>query len=763
MNHQIRQLLILSFCIALLSACSVSKYIPSDKNLYVGADIEFTSKKELQEEEQLTNSINSSLYPKPNNKFLGFFYFRLWVYFVYQNDHNKGLKKWLFEQFAEEPVYQDDVNQPLLEDIIKKNMQDYGHFNSKVESKAIIKNDKASVLFTITPTGVTVIDTVVRPAGNTELDSLVRNYPALKLRKGQTYKLSDFNLERIRLAESIRSQGYYEFDIEDIFYLVDTSKVKKVDIFMQLNSPENDSIFRKFYINKIEIYTTNGSSFGSKMKDANTQYQYKGINIYEDYTFIDKKTLVDNVLIEKYSKFNVRDYNLTLSRLINLNVFKYVNIEYKKAGKDSLNVEILLTPSLYKGLQYDLEATTSDRSFLGSTLTASFFNNNSFRKAERFSASLGTGAELQYINGTPRFAIFNGNVKLRYEIPRLLIPFKTTKFRALQPPKTFMSIEEDFQLWIRYFTMNSVNINYGYEWRPDNKVSYSFQPLFVNLVNVFRTTAEFDSIIAERPFVALSYQNNLLIGSLFSATYNTKRRSTQMNYANLRASFETAGNTSSLVAKVLTNNQQTYKIFNVPISQYFRTDIDLRLTRDFNSKLSWVSRINIGFVKPYGNSITAPFTKQFFMGGPTTLRGFEYRSVGPGRYKANANAGFANPLDQSGEIKILLNTEYRFPIYSIFRGAFFVDAGNVWLFKPDDSRPESTFSFNNFYKELALNSGVGLRIDIDILAFRIDFGFPLYEPYQQVGMRWFNDGSAMGIGNWLVNKAVISAGIGYPF
>jgi outer membrane protein assembly factor BamA len=201
----------------------------------------------------------------------------------------------------------------------------------------------------------------------------------------------------------------------------------------------------------------------------------------------------------------------------------------------------------------------------------------------------------------------------------------------------------------------------------------------------------------------------------------------------------------------------------VPIAQYIKTDVEYRFTRKFTLIENLVSRLAFGIVDAYGNSSVAPFTKQFFIGGPTSLRGFEFRSVGPGRYKSNTESGFANPIDQSGDIRILLNTEYRFNLFSIFRGAVFFDAGNVWLFQNDPDRPGGQFKLNSFFKELAWNTGFGLRADIDYIAVRLDFGIPLYEPYETVGERWIYQSPEVGLGSWLSKNIVLSAGIGYPF
>jgi outer membrane protein assembly factor BamA len=280
---------------------------------------------------------------------------------------------------------------------------------------------------------------------------------------------------------------------------------------------------------------------------------------------------------------------------------------------------------------------------------------------------------------------------------------------------------------------------------------------------VSRTTDEFEAQLKERPILKLNYQDIFLIGSKFSISYNSKKTERQRNHLFVSWNVETSGNSASLIAAWTSTNQQTPNISGVPISQYFKSDVELKLTRDFTTKMAWVSRFNIGFVKAYGQSEVAPFTKQFFIGGPSTLRGFEYRSVGPSRYKSIGENATLNPIDQAGDLRILINTEYRFPLFSFFRGAYFFDFGNVWLLQEDETRPDINLDWRKFYKEFAFNSGLGLRIDTDYVALRLDLGVPIYSPFEEEGNRWIYEQNLGRLFPWIRQNVVASLGIGYPF
>lgn len=745
-------LLILS-TIFLLS-CSVSKHIPEGKKLYQGAEIEFIGDVELEEEKRVREAIEASIYPAPNRKVLGLVYFNLWVYYNFDKSKDLWWARFVYSRFGREPIYIDDVNIPLVEQIVRKEMQDEGYFGSDVISKTLEDKNSAKIQYSIQPTKPSIIGEIERPGGNSDIEKLIRSYRRFSVKEGHRYRLEAFEIERTQVTDYVRSKGYFDFTNLDIFYLVDTMSLDTVQVSMKIKKPENDSLHRRYYIRNISVYTTNGALGSGSKENAKRNYRWKGIHIYEDFKYIDKKTLFSNILINSKDAFSLEDYNLTLSRLINLNIFKYVNIQYEKSAADSLDVNILLTPIAYKNLVYDGEVNTSDRSFLGSSVSTSFVNNNTFRKAEKFSASLKGGLELQGVNNQVQVSILNVNASLKYEVPRLLVPFSTRKFKSSVAPKTILRIEDDFQLWLQYFRTNSFNVFYGYEWKTESNFTFLYEPVFMNYLNVFQTTAKFDSIAAVQPTLEIQYQDNVSIGSKFTLSHTNRLSETQRNSYVLRWNVETSGNTSTLITKEITG---------IPIAQYIGTDIEYRFTRRFTGIENLVARVGFGIVDAYGNSTVAPFTEQFFIGGPTSLRGFEFRSVGPGRYKTEDEGEIVNPIDQSGDIRIILNAEYRFPVYSILRGALFFDAGNVWLLRAEEERPGGQFKFSSFYKELAWNTGFGVRADFDFVALRIDFGVPLYVPYEATGERWIHHSPESQLLPWVRNNIVLSAGIGYPF
>lgn len=742
-----------------MTSCSIQKFLPSDQSLYLGPEISYDHKSKIVKEEVLTEKIQENLYPNANSKLLGIFYFRLWVYFRFQSNHDRGISKFLYEQFAEEPVYVSDIDRSLSESIVQKSMQDFGYFKSKVSSEIInTKPSKAKVKYEIEVPTITKITSVKRVIEDEAIDSLLSNYKAFWVRKGNRYRTEDFTIERQLIAEYIRSFGYYSFNQQDVIYFVDTSTINQVNVQMQLKYPEKDSTYRKYYIRKIDVYPT--FTLEQRKTDSILQHkQYKGLSIHEAYRFINEKTLNSNIVMEPGDLFSVEDYNISLNRLINLNIFKYVNIQYKEVGFDSLDVEIQLTPTQYKSIEYDVELSTSDRSILGSSLVGSFNNYNALLRAEKTSISARIGSEVQSVNQNLRFSILNANLEFRHEIPRLLVPFPVKRFRSAIVPKTTFVVKENFQLWTQYFTANTVNLTWEYAWNTDKRGNHILEPAFFNLTNLFSTTSLYDSIVIANPSIGLSYADNFILGTKYTYSYSSPKR--HQNHFSLRASTESSG---SIVNSISDFMGVEPRIVQAQISQFVKLDLDYHFTRDFTSKEAFVFRAAVGQVFAYGNSTIAPFTRRYFIGGASTLRGFGFQSIGPGRNTSiQGNSSLANPIDQAGDIRLLLNAEYRFPIYSVFRGALFMDAGNVWLFEENPDIQGGTFKWDSFYKELAFNSGLGLRLDFSYIVLRGDIGIPFYTPYEMDGNRWIHQNPETGLWNWMGSNLVLSGGIGYPF
>ncbi len=400
----------------------------------------------------------------------------------------------------------------------------------------------------------------------------------------------------------------------------------------------------------------------------------------------------------------------------------------------------------------------------GRALALTYNNRNLFRGGETLSLSGNFSYETQISGGSNSgLSSIAGGLKADLIIPRL-VPFSPSRFKYAVP-KTKISLGGDILKRSKLYTLTSVNTSFGYTWNANKYVYHELNPISVNYVNLANTTAEFDSILTKNPFLRQSFQQQFIAGMNYSFTYNglvDEDRSFPFFFS---TNLDVAGNTLSL----FDGGKGT--LFGLEYAQYAKLDVDLRQYFRWGKEQAFIARVYAGWGIPYGNSSTLPFVKQFFSGGPYSVRAFKIRSLGPGTFNSDGN-GTTSFFDQSGNLKLEANLEYRFPMISYLKGAVFADAGNVWLtnkldVSPDE--PQASRDFNqqlssqgqfgsNWTKELGIGVGFGLRVDIQNFVIRLDLASPVQVPYLPEGQRsripFFDGGS---------NNLVWNFAIGYPF
>jgi len=767
-KHIGQRCILLVVLLLTIQGCSPSKFLKEGEVLYQGAEIDFSDKSLIKDRKDVEAVLQSNIVPKANSKFLGLFYTKQWLYSKVEPDtaKKKSFKHWLKNKLGDKPILMSDVDALTMEKVVQKTMQDNGYFNTSVKSEVKAKEKSGKYVYHIQHGGPTYIRSFELPASGSPLDSLIRRFSKnLMVRQGDIYKLSNFTTDRDDLAEYIRRFGYYDFDAQDIFYVIDTALAgDSIRVQLRIKPPKDDTLHRKYYIRKVDIYMLEDLTTREDSLPAGATEVYNGMTIHQNERFVDKKVLYRNTLIDPGRPFSVRNYNNTASRFINMDVFKFVNINYEKSARDSLDVGIYLTPSQYQNFEADVEASTSNRSFLGSSIAFSYVNKNMYRRAEKLTVKVSLGTEFQSINSKATLNIINANLEIRQDIPRLVGFKRDRKTYNETSPKTYIKAQLNFQKWLKYYTLYSINLAYGYEWMKKNRIRHIFEPININRISILNRTDEFNALLSNNPLLAASFNNMTIIGGNYTFTINTRKRPDDKSYLFFSAYGEIAGNTLYGLFNIFNRNgEQPYRLFGEAFSQFAKTDLELRHYWDASRRSQFVSRINAGIGVAYGNSSTMPYVKQFFVGGPNTLRAFPFRSVGPGRFSSAAGNGKVNPIEQTGDLKLLLNAEYRLTLYKFLRLGFFVDAGNVWLLKDDPNRPDGQFKFSEFYKQLALGTGLGLRLDFDFFVIRADLGIPLHKPYAQDGQRWVNQFPENSFKDWRKSNFVWNIAIGYPF
>jgi outer membrane protein assembly factor BamA len=381
-----------------------------------------------------------------------------------------------------------------------------------------------------------------------------------------------------------------------------------------------------------------------------------------------------------------------------------------------------------------------------------YSNRNLFKGGETFNLTGNLGYEVQLGSGgtTTGLSSTQFGFKAGLIVPRLLLPFNINDRYLYSVPKTSMSVGFDFFDRSELYSLRSLNLRFGYNWRKNRAVYHEVNPISVDYVNTSNVSPEFQEILDQNRFLQSSFQKQLIAGVTYTFVWNQLALAEKRNPILLVANVDIAGSGLDLLSNK-TNDEGKETLFGTAYAQYAKADFNFVYNYRLSSSQRIVARLFGGYGLPYGNSETLPFARQFFSGGPSSVRAFRTRSLGPGTYNPS-DADQGSFFDRSGDIRLEANIEYRFPIYSFLKGALFADAGNVWLTKENSDLPGGKFS-SDFMNELGVGVGAGMRVDIQNFVIRFDLATPLNKPYLPRGERFSAD-----FKEFLFNFA-----IGYPF
>jgi outer membrane protein assembly factor BamA len=354
------------------------------------------------------------------------------------------------------------------------------------------------------------------------------------------------------------------------------------------------------------------------------------------------------------------------------------------------------------------------------------------------------------------------------DLPKFLVPFKLNNVSSLFVPKTRIVLGFNLLDRLQYYQLFSVDASFGYIWKESLNKEHNFNPLSITFAHLANATQKFNDLLSANPLLKKSFEQQFIIGQNYSFTYNDQLEKYHKNHVYFKGSIDLSGNLLQLFQSLFYKQKATpdtpYEIFGTAYSEYYKFDIDLRYYYNtIDQRSSLASRFIAGIGVAYGNSATLPYVKQFYIGGSNSVRAFGARALGPGSYRIPDSLAAKSFFDQAGDIKLEANTEYRFPIISILKGALFIDAGNIWLLQEDPDRPGGTFSSKTFLDEIAVGTGFGLRLDLSFFVLRFDVAFPLRVPYLPQGERWVIQKINFIDPSWRTHNLAFNIAIGYPY
>ena len=753
--------------------CSTTKRLGEGQVLYTGVKkINITQPEGEKIPGGLESELKDAVNVKPNNPmpFLSPYYrtpfpIGLWVYNNWNPD-SKGFKGWLYKNLVAQPVLISDVRPQTRTQMMEKVLDDNGYFGSKVsyELNYSKKNPKkASITYNIDVAEPYPIDSIIyidRPDNSLThfIDSLAKKDAYLQ--KGSIFCVDSLSDVRIKITNRLRNRGYYYFRPEYIEFLAD-SLINPHHITIKLDLVNNTPAIAMKQFRVGNVVTTIERRSMHNPGTPDTTMTNRGELVVYKPSHLRKSMIPGCVTFREGRLFSVRDMDRTQERLSRLGIFQSVQIQPVPADTaiDADPVmDVMITCKFDRPMEASVEvnATSKSNSYIGPGLIFGLTHNNLFGGAERFSVKFNADYEWQTGKGSKR-SIFNSyefglNASLAF--PRLLAPsFIRRRERDLN--WTTVTLGADLLNRPHYFKMAEFSGGIAYDWKPTRNSSSTLTLFKLTYTKLMSTTEEFDSIMNLNPSIALSFQSQFIPQLSYTYTLDKYFERDQINGITFTAQFTEAGNLFDGIWSIFkAKGQKT--LFGTPFSQFVKGQLQLVYNRRlFRHKDQWlVSRVLIGAEHAYGNSTEVPYSEQFYIGGANSIRAFTVRSIGPGSYRPPVGQRDSY-FDQTGTFKLEANVEYRFPIVSVLHGAVFLDAGNIWLLKKDPLRPGGLLQGKTFLRDIALGTGVGLRVDIGMMVIRGDLGYGLHTPWYDAPRKYFNIAFKKAFAFHLA--------IGYPF
>lgn len=753
-------------------SCSNTKYLKEGEMLYTGAEVKIENDSlSKKSKKALKSELEDNLTPKPNSSFLGLRPKLFFYNIAKEPKKEKGFNYWLKYKIGEKPVLLSDVDREFNKDIIVNYSENKGYFNATATYDTVSKNKKAQVIYTLRPGNQYLINKVKFQNDSIPVtEEIVKVSDKTLLKEGNPFDLGVIKSERERIDNQLKQKGFYYFHPDNLIIQADSTVTKnhKVELNVKLKENTPDLAKQQFTIDKVVVFPNynirdvKDGKYNIPMdSDSLRKYAHDDIYVIDPEQKFKPKIFDRALYFKKGDLYNRADHNLSLNRLINLGVFKFVKNEF--VISDSLNHKFdayyLLTPRQIQSLRLEALGRTNSANYAGSELNLNWTHRNLFRGAEQFKASVYGAFDVQI--GGPKDAknLFRAGANAQLSIPRIVAPFRFNSSSAFVP-RTNISIGYEFQNRTEYYTLNTFSGSFGYQWKENVRKEHDLKIIDITYVTPANVTPLYDSISAKSQALQRVVQKQLIFGPTYSYTY-TNTMLPKKNTIYYKGTLDLAGNLTGLFSGANVKDGKQKSIFGVPFSQYAKMEHDFRFYHKLGDKSSFASRFIGGIAYPYGNSDNIPFSKQFFSGGSNSIRAFRARTLGPGSFDPRTiKQGYY--FDQSGDIKLELNAEYRANIYKFLNVAFFADAGNIWLVNDDIQRPGAKFS-NDFLSEIAVGAGFGLRLDFSILILRLDLAMPFRVPYYEKGDRWTFDKINFGNSSWRRDNLILNIAIGYPF
>jgi len=770
LNTKIHIFFLIGISILLLQSCGISKHIPENQSLLRANNLAIKGvEKDLFNDFFYKDDLLTIPIQKPNKRILNFWPLSLNIWAFYSNKKVTKFTQFMKTKVGAEPVLFDSTK--LIQSINR--FQNYysniGHFNNKVDATVSTKNKITTIDFIVEPQKVFTYRNVFFDS-TTAIEKIIFNTKENSMiSKGESFNIETLKIERQRITETLNNKGYYFFNKEFILFKIDTfQNTNQLDIYIKIQKETDTSDFKKYKLDSIYVLI---------LENENDKISNENIKKIKNITFIQpKKTLYNENFMTSFFELNKDSFyskenaNRTLQRLTDLNNFKLINSNFSINPNKINHINALYSLSPFKKQFFStgFYAYNSSQGLLGNSLSLIYNNRNLTKRADRLNIAISGGLELNFsldesaLNNNQGI-ISRSDISLttNYTIEKLMIPFHIHK-ENLYIYKTNFFSKYTYEKRINYYDLHNMTLSFGYEWSKNPKIRHFYNPLALSYIYLppGSVKAAFANILDQNPYLKASFDDALILGSNYQFSYFNTSKNKKDNFG-YKFNAETAGNFPYFAHKIFSDEKEnTVNFNNVVVSQYVKFLSEMVYSHKFNKQTAMHTRLKMGAAFSYGNSTSLPYIKQFFLGGPYSIRAFPLRQIGPGSFDVTKQ----NIKDQTGNLLLEGNLEYRFNIIKMFKGALFTDMGNIWLTKNEfNTDDQKNFQIGEFYKQFYIGGGFGLRFDFDYFAIRMDLGFPIRVPYKDGEDSWIIQEAKPFNSDWQRQNLVFNIAVGYPF
>ena len=761
-----------------ISSCGIGKYLAEDQKLLVKNKLDFETKGKIEGKATLKAELESLYLQEPNGNVLGIP--REWLYLSNAAPADTvWFNNWARDKAGEAPALHDSTLTLEAADRMQQYLRNKkGFYNALVQPKIDYDKHKAKVTYQIITGARYSIDSIFYICEDANILRLLDSIRSETLVvKGDPADAGIFDLEKNRMVVTLQNLGYADFVANYINIMGDSSNQDyTIDIFMEIQVPQPDKVFKKYTVGDIEVYTDYYKGQERYVLDS-SEFASK-IYRKELPRFLVQPSVIDNAIyLQKGELLTRRDRNKTFRLLSELETYRFVSMNPIANADDSNAIDyvIQLTPHQKKWIMdagadtYYSNFTQLQRQLIGLGANTSLTNRNFLGGAERYKISLEGGVEFDPVNlNINRYNIgFDQSLlmprlwdygKIFSTISRLGIITHDTYEVLRKEAKTDLSLSYNRLGVVDFYNITAFNASSRYSYKPSANSQVLLKTTSF-ILNNYGEGVNFDRIVGDNPLIRNSFADNLITGYLFNQmTYLYNKPANQRGFSySLLADLEISGletyATNKLYNLISGTDTEWQLLDRFDFSKFVKIELDLRMYKQIRKGHVLASRVNLGIGTSYGGSGAIPFIRQFNVGGPISMRAWDQMELGPGGYQQPFVPG--QLFYQQGDVKMEFNLEYRVDLFWILEAALFTDVGNVWTLKNDER--DGRFG-SDFYRELAIAAGWGIRWDFTFFNIRFDFGYRIRNPYPDESGRYWtrNPFKPSALGN-------LQVAVNYPF